>query len=436
MSEDVTKLTNLIDPEVIGDMAQAKIEAKISIIPYAKMDRTLVGNAGSTITVARYVWDGEAEEVAEGDDIPIRALGTESAEYPIKMAGIGTSITDKAVLSGYGNPVGACTQGIANSITAKLDEDAHAELLKTSVVYNPNAEISYENVVDAIGLFRAEGAIDMVALVDPDLVTTLRKDSNFIDKNKYGGNVMMNGEIGMIGNARIVPSRRASGVGGYFYTPIILTSDPEHLDDIPALTYFIKRDTNVEVERKSRSRTTEITVDQFYVVALTNESKVVVLKNTGANIQCRKMQEKTYACPGVDLNLATTPVTGTTTTVHNSATNWAVNLKLRGIANEMSATEKAALSMAEGTTHYITGCLEIPGVNITEGAPTGVTWNDRAVTSKEMRKHGVAWYIDYVFGLKQGADGVVLASGDTSFTIVANGVTTVVTPDFSGVTLA
>ena len=41
---------------------------------------------------------------------------------------------------------------------------------------------------------------------------------------------------------------------------------------------IIKRDTNVEKERIARNRTTEITGDKMYVVALTNEEKVVIAK--------------------------------------------------------------------------------------------------------------------------------------------------------------
>ena len=432
---ELTKLGNLIDPEVMADMAQAKIEKAVTIIPYAVLNRDLVGNPGSTITVPRFTWDGIAVDVEEGDDIPIRSLGTEASEYTIKMAGIGTAITDKAVLSGYGNPVGAATTNIANSIVAKLDEDAHVELLKSKTVFNANSAVSYEKFVDAIGLFQAEGPVDMVALIHPDLITTLRKDANFIDKSKYGGNVMMNGEIGTIGDARLVRSRRAASVGGYYYTPIILTNDPLHNDDIPALTYYIKRDTNVEVERKSRNRTTEITADQFYVVALTNESKVVILKTTGANIAWEKMQEAIYTYPGLSVSLATTKVSGEVAITRTDETTWAAALKLKGKANAITSTETAELGFDNSTTHYVTGCLEIPGVGITDEAPA-VTFNGTAVNASEMRKIGASWFMDFVYGLKAGANGPVFATGQTSFTIVANGVTTTVTPDLSGVELA
>ena len=432
---ELTKLSNLIDPEVIGDMVQAKVEKAVSVIPYATLDRTLSGTPGSTITVARFVWDGEAEDVAEGDEIPIRALGTESAEYTVKMAGIGTEITDKAVLSAHGNPVGQATTSLANSIQGKLDEDAHVELLKSTNVFVASDAISYDNVVDAIGLFRAEGVIDMVMLVDPDCVTTLRKDPNFIDRNKYGNQVMMNGEIGMIGNARVVPSRRVAGVGGFFYSPIILTNDPMHNDDLSALTYYIKRDTNIEVDRKSRKRSTEITADQFYVVALTNESKVVVLKTPGAGLKFARMQEPIYTYPGMSVSFDTTNLTGKVAVTRTNATTWAADLALKGKANYISATQKSELGFDESTTHYVTGRMEIPGAGISETAPE-VKFNGTSIPANQLKKIGASWYMDFVFGLKMGTNGPEFATGSTYFTLLANGITTTVTPDLSGIELA
>lgn len=434
---ELTTLSKLIDPEVIGDMIQAKIEKAITVLPYATLDRTLTGRAGSTITVARFVWDGEAEEVAEGDEIPIRALGTESADYQVKMAGIGTEISDIAVLSAHGNPVGQATTSMADSILGKLDEDAHVELLNSSNVFNANDAIKYENVIDAIGLFQAEGVIDMVMLVHPDCVTTLRKDPNFIDRNKYGNQVMINGEIGMIGNARIVPSRRVSGVGGFFYSPIILTNDPMHNDELSALTYFIKRDTNIEVDRKPRKRSTEITGDQIYCVAMTNESKVVILKTTGANLKFARMQEPVYTYPGMSVALDTTNITGKVALTRTDATTWAATLALRGKANLISTTQKSELGFDNSCTHYITGRMEIPGVGISKEAPEGVKFNGNDVPKGEMKKVGAAWYYDFVFGLKDDGNGnAIFASEATSFTLAANGITTTVTPDLSGIELA
>ena len=61
--------------------------------------------------------------------------------------------------------------------------------------------------------------------------------------------------------------------------PIVkLEADPEVDDEIPALTIYRKRDVNIETERKPKTRTTEITADEFYVAVLSNEAKVVLAK--------------------------------------------------------------------------------------------------------------------------------------------------------------
>ena len=61
--------------------------------------------------------------------------------------------------------------------------------------------------------------------------------------------------------------------------PIVkLEADPETEDEIPALTIYRKREVNIETERKPKTRTTEITADEFYVAVLSNEAKVVLAK--------------------------------------------------------------------------------------------------------------------------------------------------------------
>ena len=41
MASEVTKMQNMINPEVMGDMLDAKIEAQLKLTPYAKVDTTL-----------------------------------------------------------------------------------------------------------------------------------------------------------------------------------------------------------------------------------------------------------------------------------------------------------------------------------------------------------------------------------------------------------
>ena len=288
MADVITKLADLIDPEVMADMISAKIPAKIRVAPFAKVDTTLVGQPGSTVTIPSYAYIGDAADVAEGADVTIEKMSPSTKQVSIKKAMKGLGLTDEAVLSGFGNPVGEAGNQIALAIAAKLDNDAMDALQTATLSYDGSAKaISYAGIVDAIDLFEEEVNTDKVMFVHPKQVTVLRKDADFLSADKYKEGVMLSGEIGMIAGTRIVPSKKvpvvkvgASGsqVDCYACPIVKLEEDAETEDAMPALTIYMKRDTNVETERKPKNRTTEITADKVYTVSLSNEAKVVLAK--------------------------------------------------------------------------------------------------------------------------------------------------------------
>ena len=72
MADVITKLADLIDPEVMADMISAKIPAKIRVAPFAKVDTTLVGQPGSTVTIPSYCL--LYTSLCAGVEIPLRQL--------------------------------------------------------------------------------------------------------------------------------------------------------------------------------------------------------------------------------------------------------------------------------------------------------------------------------------------------------------------------
>ena len=280
----MTKLENLINPEVMADMISAKIENAIVVTPFAKVDTTLAGQPGSKITVPHYNYIGDAVDVAEGENIEPTQLTADTVEYEIKKAGKGVDISDEAVLSGYGNPIGEITSQLALSIPGKVEGDCVSVLGTAETTYDAKGEISYAGIVNAIDMFNEELNTEKVMFVNPKQVSTLRLDENFISADKYNAQVIMKGEIGMIANTRIVPSRRVVDNEGTYNCPIVkLEADERTEDDIPAITIYTKRETNVETERNTHNKTTFISADKHYVAALSNSAKVVVAKfTTGA----------------------------------------------------------------------------------------------------------------------------------------------------------
>ena len=280
MANQTTMIADLINPQVMADMISAKIASKIVVAPFAKVDTTLVGIPGNTITVPQYAYIGDAEDIAEGIAAETVKLTTSTTDVTVKKAMKAVELTDEAVLSGYGNPVGETNNQLAKAIASKVDVDAMEALQGAQLSYDGSASvIKYSGIVDAIDLLDEEVNTEKVIFVHPKQVTQLRKDADFISADKYPGNVVMTGEIGKIANCRVVASKKVKDDGTNYVCPIVkLNNDAETEDDAPALTVYLKRDTNVETDRVSLARKTDISVDKHYAVALSNTSKVVLAK--------------------------------------------------------------------------------------------------------------------------------------------------------------
>ena len=280
----VTKMENMINPEVMGDMIDAKIEAMLRITPYAKVDTSLQGVAGDTKTVPSWNYIGDAEDVAEGAEVEVTTMTAGTKTFTIKKAMKSVGITQEAVNSGLGNPIGQAEKQLAMSIAGKVDNDVLAAALTSSLTSGDGtAAISYAGIVDAVGVFDEEVMTSKVMFIAPAQETKLRKDADFISADKYDNKVMMNGEIGMIAGVRIVKSRKIKDVEGIFTCPIIKLeaedAETEYTEDeLPAVTIFLKKDTQTDAEWLPKKQIHEITTAKYYGVALTNEAKVVLAK--------------------------------------------------------------------------------------------------------------------------------------------------------------
>lgn len=277
----MTKLENLINAEVMADIISGKVESKIRVTPFAKVDTTLEGkNAGDTITVPQFAYIGDAEDVAEGVACGTVALTATTTQAQVKKAMKAVTLTDEAVLSGYGDPVGEANGQLAKAIAAKVDADAMDALQTAQLKYDGIAkQIGYAGIVDAVDIFEEEVNSNKVMFVHPLQVGTLRKDTEFLAADKLAESVRVTGAIGKICNCEIVPSKKVplNTEGTGYVCPIVkLNEDAETEDETPALTVYMKRNVNLETERHTLSRTTDISVDEIYTVALSDASKVVL----------------------------------------------------------------------------------------------------------------------------------------------------------------
>ena len=277
-----TQFSNMINPEVMAEMISAKVAKKIAVIPFAKVDTTLQGQAGNTITIPVFGYIGDAANVNEGASIGASALTTTDKQFTIKKIGTGVDLTDEAILSGYGDAVGEANKQLAMAISQKVDQDAIDALYTGSLTYNGVAnKISYAGIVDAIDVFEEEYNTEKIIFVHPKQVSQLRKDADFTSADKYvnGNYIAVNGEIGKIANARVVVSKRVKedDTNAGYVNPIVKISyDSETEQDTSALTIFLKRNVMVETSRDIDHQINMIRASEVYTVALTDESKVVL----------------------------------------------------------------------------------------------------------------------------------------------------------------
>lgn len=280
----VTMLNDIINPQVMGDMIEAKIPNMLKFTPFAKIDRTLVGVPGDTKTVPSWNFIGAAEDLEEGGEVTTKKLTASTAEFAIKCAIQSVGITQKSINSGLGNPVGTAETQLAKSLAVKIDADVLAALLTAEQSYGADApaKIAYAGIVDAVDVLEEEEITDKVIFVNPRQVGTLRKDADFMDKNKYGNDVMVSGEIGMIAGCRVVPTKQVvKNDAGNYICPIVklepASADTEYREDeLAAVTYFLKEDTQIDHEWFPKKQAHDVTASQYYGVALTNGAKVVL----------------------------------------------------------------------------------------------------------------------------------------------------------------
>ena len=275
-----TQFSNMINPEVMAEMISAKVAKKVAVTPFAKVDTTLQGQAGNTITIPVFSYIGDAANVAEGTSIGASALTTTHKQFTIKKIAKGVDITDEAILSGYGDPVGEANRQLIMAIAQKIDQDAIDALDGAAKYMSSGYKISYAGIVDAIDLFEEEYNSEKVIFVHPKQVSQLRKDADFTSADKYvnGNYIAMNGEIGKIANCRVVVSKRVkeNAENTTYINPIVKISyDSETEQDTPALTIFLKRNVMVETSRDIDKQINMIRASENYVVALTDASKVV-----------------------------------------------------------------------------------------------------------------------------------------------------------------
>ncbi|HFI0143462.1 TPA: N4-gp56 family major capsid protein [Streptococcus suis] len=271
-----TKIADLINPQVMANHISAKLPKLLKFTPLATVERTLVGQPGTKLTVPKFTYTGAASEVAEGQAIPLNKLGTTTTEMTIKKIATGYEITDEAILSGLGDPVGEAVRQLGLAIADKIDNDI-IELAKTATQHVTDAPNTLDAIQKALDIFADEEDVRYVGIFNPVDAMKLRTAAgkDFLRGSELGAQALVSGVFGEVLGVEIVRSKKVPAGQGFIVAVSARSTDTEDDARYGAFVINMKRDVSVETDRDILKKTTVITGDEHYGVYLYDDTKVV-----------------------------------------------------------------------------------------------------------------------------------------------------------------
>ena len=244
-----TYLSALFNPQVVADIVDTKLTDNMVFAPLARLDYTLQGRAGNTVTLPFYSYIGAASSVSEGYDIGIRKLTQSTSAVTIVKYGVAVQLTDEAVLSGYGDPLGEAATQIATSIDDALDNALLAALAANSAseqnytTSDASTALAPADIPLALAKFGEDNDGQKALLVDPDFYAKLL-GSDWVPASEIAAEIRIKGVAGMAYGCQVIVTNRLKTSGNlYIVKP-------------GTLAVFIKRGSFIESDRDILNQST------------------------------------------------------------------------------------------------------------------------------------------------------------------------------------
>lgn len=276
MTAGQTKLATMVNPEVMADMVSAKLPKLIKFTPLAYVETALQGQPGNTLTVPAWEYAGDATEVGEGQAISPDQLTTKKTTMTIKKAAKGYEITDEALLSGLGDPLGQATYQLGLAIANKIDDDLVA-VAKTATQHITETPTTLAAIDKALEIFEDEEDAQYVAIINPKDAIKLKTDvaKGWTKGSELGADMVVSGTFGEVAGVQIVRSKKVDEGKGFIVKVSPSQTQTDDANKYGAFVIMLKRDVAIETDRDILKKTTVITGDEHYGVYLYDPSRVV-----------------------------------------------------------------------------------------------------------------------------------------------------------------
>lgn len=271
-----TKLANLINPQVIADFVEKKLVDNMVFAPLCDIDYTLEGRPGDTLTFPTWNYIGDASILSEASTLSVVSLTQGSASATVQKIAQGVEITDEAVLSGLGDPIGEGANQISLALANTIDNSILAMLeskVDSTMTWSPStSSTAYvaTDIYDALELFGEDIDGVKVAVVAPKVYTQMRKtfaQGTWIPASELAAGIAIRGAVGEFQGCQVVVSNKLKEKGeGFIVKP-------------GSIRVIMKRGAMIESDRNILKFSNVITGSVHYTTYLYNASGVIMLKD-------------------------------------------------------------------------------------------------------------------------------------------------------------
>lgn len=271
--------TNVIVPDVYAQLVRDKVKGKVKVAQFLVNIGDLHGKVGETICFPKWGYIGDAKDWDINSPMDVTQMKQTETSATIKaIQAPAVKVADYDNEVELGNAIEEASEQQSISIGRKYDTDAIACALTSPLKYQLATKntVTQDEMIAILGLYGDDrNSADFDAIVISSLFApSFYKMDMFTSRErtmtKDGNGIAVNGVIGYFLDIPVVLSDRlydSTNTEGF-----ILVMKKNAISIIPKENPF------AEASRDAGLRQTTIYLSQFYAMALTDDTAVVVAK--------------------------------------------------------------------------------------------------------------------------------------------------------------